>query len=66
MSYTISLSPLNTREAIIDAVYRVVIAFDRNDVEPLNSAVAGEDITLSSPAGTIMTYPPSGTPYVLL
>jgi len=53
MSHPHSLSSLSTREAIIDTVHRVVIAFDYNDVELLNSAFAGEDIILSSPIGTI-------------
>ncbi len=39
-----TLSALSTREAIADVVYRGVLAFDRNDVALLESAVAGEDV----------------------
>ncbi|EXJ92063.1 hypothetical protein A1O3_00613 [Capronia epimyces CBS 606.96] len=40
-----TLPSLSTREAIIDVMYRAVIAFDRNDVSLLNSAFAGEDVS---------------------
>lgn len=47
MSYPYNLSSLTPREAITDTLYRAIIAFDRNDAELLNSAFAGEDVSLS-------------------
>lgn len=38
------LSSLTTREAILDAITRVLVALDRNDVELFNSAWAGDDV----------------------
>jgi SnoaL-like domain len=48
MSYPHTLTSLTPREAIADALYRAVIAFDRNDVAIFNSAFAGEDVSLGS------------------
>jgi hypothetical protein len=47
MSYPHTLTSLTTREAITDALYRAMTAFDRNDAALLDSAFAGEDISLS-------------------
>lgn len=38
------LSGLTTREAIVDAMTRVLVALDRNDVGLFNSAWAGDDV----------------------
>jgi ketosteroid isomerase-like protein len=43
-SYPLSLSSLTEREAIIDTLYRAVIASDRHDLELFTSAWAGEDV----------------------
>ena len=45
MTLPISLTSLTTREAIADALYRLVRAFDSNDVEFLKSAFYGEDVS---------------------
>jgi hypothetical protein len=44
MSYPHTLTSLTPREAIVDALYRAIIGFDRNDVSIFNSAFAGEDV----------------------
>lgn len=46
MSYPHTLTSLTPREAITDALYRALIGFDRNDASILNSALAGEDISV--------------------
>lgn len=45
MSLPITLSSLSPREAIVDAVYRIVNAFDFNDTELFNSSLT-EDAVL--------------------
>lgn len=50
MSHPISLSSLTTREAIIDALYRAIIGFDRYDTTVFNSALA-EDASFELRAG---------------
>jgi hypothetical protein len=50
MSYQNSLPNLNTNEAIADAVYRSVTAFDRNDFTILESAIT-KDAYLELAAG---------------
>ncbi|ERS97130.1 uncharacterized protein SPSK_02804 [Sporothrix schenckii 1099-18] len=44
MAVPVLLSGLTTREAIIDAMTRALVALDHNDVELFNSAWAGEDV----------------------
>lgn len=44
MSYPHSLSSLTPREAIIDAAYRAIISFDRNDLSIFNSAFTENSI----------------------
>ncbi len=43
MPYPHTLTGLTTREAITNALYRAVLAFDRNDISLIDSAFAGED-----------------------
>jgi hypothetical protein len=45
MTYPHALTSLTTREAITDALYRVIIGFDRHDIPIFNSACAGDDVT---------------------
>ncbi|KAE8443802.1 hypothetical protein EG329_001396 [Mollisiaceae sp. DMI_Dod_QoI] len=51
MPHPHALTGLTVREAITDGLYRAVMAFDLNDVAMLDSAFAGEDVTLEMHAG---------------
>jgi hypothetical protein len=44
MAYPDTLTGLTTREAITDALYRIIIGFDRHDILIFNSACAGDDV----------------------
>lgn len=44
--YPVSLSSLSQREAIIDALYRAIIAVDHHDPALFDSAWAGEDVVM--------------------
>lgn len=46
MSHPHALTSLTPREAITDALHRVLISFDRHDTSIFNSAFASEDVTL--------------------
>ena len=46
MPYPVSLTSLSPREAIVDALYRAIIGFERNDVDVFNSSFVGEDVTM--------------------
>jgi hypothetical protein len=46
MSHPQTLTGLTEREAIADAMYRVIIGFDKNDVPMFNSAFADNDVVL--------------------
>ncbi|KAJ5661714.1 uncharacterized protein N7477_009330 [Penicillium maclennaniae] len=52
MSYPLSLPGLNAKEAIVDALYRAAIGFDRNDLSIFDSAFAREDVVLELNSGT--------------
>ena len=45
MSYPLTLKSLNPREAITDALYRALIAFDENNIPMFDPAFAGEDVS---------------------
>jgi hypothetical protein len=51
--YPHTLTGLTDREAITDAVYRVIISFDTNDFSILESAFAGEDVIIDFNGKTI-------------
>jgi hypothetical protein len=59
MPYPHTLTGLTTREAITDALYRAVLAFDRNDTSLLDSAFAGEDSVFEMHSGPKKTVIPS-------
>lgn len=46
-----ALNALTTREAIADALYRVLRGFDRNDREAFDSAIFDEDVEMEIRAG---------------
>lgn len=46
MSHQHILSSLSAREAVVDAMYRCLIGFDRNDGSIFDSAFAGEDVSI--------------------
>ncbi|KAL9617233.1 MAG: hypothetical protein Q9160_007961 [Pyrenula sp. 1 TL-2023] len=56
MSCNLSLPSLTPREAVADAMYRALIAFDRNDVSMFNTIFAGEDSTLELISGEKKAY----------
>lgn len=56
MSRPHTLSSLSTREAITDALYRACIGLDRHDVSILDSAFAGEDVSIELRGDDTMTF----------
>lgn len=56
MSRNLSLPSLTPREAVADAMYRALIAFDRNDPSIFDSVFAEEDVTLELNASERKSY----------
>jgi hypothetical protein len=55
MSYPHILHSVTPREAITDAIYRVLLGLDRYDISIFNSAFAGEDIIFELRDGNTRT-----------